>query len=367
VKHILVTGTSRPLADLATNAARIVGRTLAERGFGLVTGNATGVDRAAADSFCSRVKRNGGDVGARHTQLALPFLRRGSLWPLPGYAARESTVVPVPTTARWLDQATARCDAVVMVGGHAGRKRSALAGGGALRIVNRFIEEGKPVFPVPFSGGDSDDVFQTVLSRWRENPVPDLSREQFLRLALPWTTGAVDFGELLLGTLTETPDVFISYRRDDTSWVGGRLHRDLSDHFGAKRVFMDLEDIAVGDPWRETIDGALRDCRVGIVVLGPHWLEPDRRTGLPRLHGDDDIVRREIRTLLESQKPVVVVLAGTAPPTADDLPPDLLLLTERQAVPVANATWGIVVEQIIDTIRRALSSDRSQRGATSES
>ena len=196
MKHILVTGTSRPWDETALRAARMVGRTLAERGFGLVTGNATGVDMAAADAFCTQVARQGCDLGGRYTQLALPYWRRGSFWPIPGYDARESRVA-LRGTQQWLEEAAARCAAVIMLGGHAGRKRNALAGGGALRIVNRFIEEGKPAFPIPFSGGDSDEVFQAVLKQWSESRVPGLSRDQFLRLALPWTVGT--------GELVESP------------------------------------------------------------------------------------------------------------------------------------------------------------------
>ena len=198
-----------------------------------------------------------------------------------------------------------------------------------------------------------------MLSRWRDKPVPGLSRDQFLRLALPWITGTEGLGELLLGTLAETPDVFISYRRDDAAWAAGRLHRDLSEHFGCRRVFMDLKDIAAGDTWKETIKRALDSCRVGVVIISDRWLEPDPHTVRPRLHEEDDIVRMEIRTLLESDKPVIVVLAGAAAPRADDLPPDLLPLNQLQQVAVTNASWEIILEQIIDTICRAVSRDRT--------
>lgn len=365
VNHVLVTGTSRPWDGTALRAARMVGRTLARRGFGLVTGNAPGVDKAAADAFCAKVARMSGDdaVIGSYTQLALSYLRRGSFWPIPGYAARPESRVALRSTHEWLEEATARCVAAVMVGGHAGRIRSALAGGGAMRIVNRFLEEGKPVFPIPFTGGDSDEVFQAVLVRWRESPVPGLSRDQFVRLALPWTTDTGDLADLLLGTLADTPDVFISYRHQDTGWASARLHRELSERFGTRRVFMDLDDIRVGDPWNETIERALACCRVGVVLVGNHWLDPDPATGRRRLHDEKDYVRKEIRRMLESGKPVIVVLADAALPGADDLPADLLSLSGRQAIPVTNATWEIDVEQIVDKIRRVLS-DCSTPGPT---
>src|SRR4249920_2357180 len=115
-KYVLVTGTSRPWDRVASSAARMVGRTIAERGFGLVTGNATGVDSAAAEAYCDHVTRTGGDMVGSYTQLALGYARRGSRWPLPGFDAGASTV-ELHSTNQWLDEATARCAAVVMVGG----------------------------------------------------------------------------------------------------------------------------------------------------------------------------------------------------------------------------------------------------------
>jgi hypothetical protein len=334
----------------------MVGRTVAERGFGLVTGNATGVDRAAAEAYCDHVVRAGGDTVDRYTQLALPYARRGSPWPLPGFDAGRSTV-ELRSTNEWLAEATARCAAVVMVGGHARRQRGQRVASGALAIVNQFIEQGKPAFPIPFSGGQSDDVFQEVLARWAETPVPGLSRTQFLRIALPWTTGTGDLGDLLFGTLADQPDVFISYRRADTAWVAGRLYRDLSEHFGAKCVFMDIEGITAGDLWKDTLEHALESCSVGVVVIGPQWLDAGE-TGNPRLLDEHDVVRREIRTLLEAGKPVIVVLAGAAPPTAIDLPDDLRPLVERQAVAITNATWDAILRQIVASIGGVTSSHR---------
>ena len=333
----------------------MVGRTVAERGFGLVTGNATGVDSAAAKAYCDHVARAGGDTVDSYTQLALPYARRGSPWPLPGFDAGPSTEA-LRSTNEWLDEATARCAAVVMVGGHAHRRGGRVTSG-ALAIVNRFIEQGKPAFPIPFSGGQSDDVFQEVLARWAETPVPGLSRTQFLRLALPWTTGTGDLGDLLFGTLADRPEVFMSYRRADTAWVAGRLHRDLSEHFGAKCVFMDVEGITAGDVWKHTLEHALESCRVGLVVIGSQWLAA-AETGNPRLLDEHDVVRREIRTLLEAGKPVIVVLAGAAPPMATDLPHDLRPLVERQAVAITNATWDPILRQIVASISSVTSGHR---------
>jgi hypothetical protein len=48
--------------------------------------------------------------------------------------------------------------------------------------------------------------------------------------------------------------IFISYRRDDGGPAARRLHEYLSARFGASTVFMDVEDIEVGEEFGAAID-----------------------------------------------------------------------------------------------------------------
>ena len=84
MKSILVIGSSRPYEQVPQRAAHMVGVTLARSGFGLVSGNATGVDKAVAHAFCSELTRLNRNPSEWYCQLRLPFLKRGSKWPLPG-------------------------------------------------------------------------------------------------------------------------------------------------------------------------------------------------------------------------------------------------------------------------------------------
>ncbi len=36
------------------------------------------------------------------------------------------------------------------------------------------------------------------------------------------------------------PTIILSYRREDTEWIAGRVHDRLKDHFGEDNVFMDI-------------------------------------------------------------------------------------------------------------------------------
>ena len=346
MKTVLVAGSSRPLDKIAYRAARMVALTLVDHDFNLVTGNAPGVDRAAAKSFCFELERRHQDVATRYTQVALPAFR-SSWWPWPRY--RPSTQESIRSVRRaddWLEAARAVADAAVIVGGH----------GGSKGIADRFIDVGKPVFPVPFTSGCSDDLFREVLRNWCDNPVPGLSKAQFLRLAVPWISGTGALGDLLLGTLSPTPDIFISYRRADSEWIAARLRADLAEQFGTRRVFFDSAHIRPGEVWSDVIARAVRAARVGVVLIGGSWL--GSRSGGPadnRIQHDDDVLRREIRELLGGGKHIIVVMTPDAPaPETWQLPDDIVPLRQIQAIGLSPATWEIAIDQIVRTIRPLL-------------
>jgi hypothetical protein len=241
-----------------------------------------------------------------------------------------------------------------MIGGH----------GGTQRVADRFMDAGKPVFPVPFTGGCSNDVFREILRNWCDYPVPGLTKSQFLRLAVPWVAGTGALADLLLGTLSPTPDIFISYRRADSEWITGRLRSDLAEHFGTKRVFMDLAHIAPSQSWPDVIASAVRASRVGVVVIGKRWFE-DGASGRPRLLDGNDTLRQEVLGLLEdTTRTIVVVLTPEAPPPhLWELPTELGRLSKIQAVTISPGTWDMVLDQIIRTIRPALRAGSGTRPA----
>jgi hypothetical protein len=326
----------------------MVGLTLVENGFNLITGNAPGVDRAVAAAYCFELERQQGRDDIRYLQLRLPFLNRGSLLPLRSHRTTRENTLQLSSTQDWLESARARADAAVILGGHRG----------AMSIVNRFIDCGKPVFPVPFTGGHSNEVFREILRNWCENPVPGLSKAQFLRLAIPWISSTGSLADLLLGTLSENPDIFISYRRADSDWITSRLRSDLAEHFGSRRVFMDVQHIQPGQVWRDAIAAAITHCRVAVVVIGANWF--DRLEPGSDAAWDQDVLRYEIRTLLEHGKPIIPVLTPEAPaPKLYELPEDVRALASHQALVISTGAWDVVLEQIVKTIRPLLRGRRA--------
>jgi TIR domain len=64
------------------------------------------------------------------------------------------------------------------------------------------------------------------------------------------------------------PNVFISYRREDSAASAGRLFDRLSDRFGKEHVFRDLDAIAPGAEFGKVIAERIAHCDALIAVIG---------------------------------------------------------------------------------------------------
>lgn len=104
--------------------------------------------------------------------------------------------------------------------------------------------------------------------------------------------------------------IFISYRRQQTSDIVGRLYVRLAAHFGDDQVFMDVDTIVLGVDFAEVITQAISTCQVLLAVIGPEWLAATDADGHPRLDYPDDIVRMEIEAALERDIPVIPVIVA---------------------------------------------------------
>jgi len=143
--------------------------------------------------------------------------------------------------------------------------------------------------------------------------------------------------------------VFLSYRRVEHTWAD-RLARSLANRFGADLVFQDVEDIAGGQRWRDSIRSAIRAAEVVVVAIGPRWLVDE--AGRRRLQEPDDVLRAELVEALELKTPIVpVLIGGAAMPPGHDLPKALSDLTELQAVRLEEVTWNIDVERLLERVR----------------
>jgi hypothetical protein len=149
--------------------------------------------------------------------------------------------------------------------------------------------------------------------------------------------------------------VFISYRRQETSGLAGRLYDRLADRFGDPQVFMDVDTIALGVDFAEVITQAVSTCQVLLAVIGPHWLTATDESGQRRLDDPDDIVRLEIAAALERDIRVIpILIEGAAMPRRQELPDPLARLARRNALSVRHESFRADAERLLAAIEPIL-------------
>jgi hypothetical protein len=133
------------------------------------------------------------------------------------------------------------------------------------------------------------------------------------------------------------PSIFISYRREESPDLSGRIGDFLERQFGSRAVFRDVDAILAGSNFVKAIQRALDDARVMLVIIGPHWIHMREANGWRRIDLPTDFVHYEIATALRTGKLVVPILVdGASLPTAAELPPDIAALADATPVVVRN-------------------------------
>jgi len=128
--------------------------------------------------------------------------------------------------------------------------------------------------------------------------------------------------------------IILSYRREDSAGVTGRIFDRLAQEFGTDRVFMDIDSMPAGVAFYDHLQEILENCGALVVVVGKSWRS--QRKGQPaRIMDPDDWVRIEVETALQRGIPVVPLLIdGASLPTREQLPETLWPLLRRNALPV---------------------------------
>ncbi len=149
------------------------------------------------------------------------------------------------------------------------------------------------------------------------------------------------------------PDVFISYRRDDTSGYAGRLYDQISASFGAEHVFMDVATIEPGSDFVEVIEQRVGACDALIALIGKNWLASKDEQNRLRLGSSNDFVSVEITAALKRNVEVIPLLVGGAKmPLQQELPESLQPLARHQAVEVSDAHFTREVADVIQSLER---------------
>jgi TIR domain/Domain of unknown function (DUF4062) len=141
--------------------------------------------------------------------------------------------------------------------------------------------------------------------------------------------------------------IFLSYRREETRHLAGRL----ADGLGSVQVFMDVDSIEPGADFADAIARQVESCDVLIALIGDRWLTITNREGRRKLDDADDLVVLEIGTALERGVRVIPVLVdGAAMPEPHDLPDRLRSLTRRNAIRIDHETFRSDVVALLKAV-----------------
>lgn len=154
------------------------------------------------------------------------------------------------------------------------------------------------------------------------------------------------------------PTIIISYRRDDTRHITGRIFDRLEQHYGKGQVFMDIDNIPYGMDFRRHLLNTLDACDALVAIVGPNWIGADA-TGEPRICDPTDWVRIEIEIALSKDIPVIPVLIDRARmPKPHELPEIIEDFAYRQG---ADLDTGRDFNQHMDRLIHAISQGMAHR------
>ncbi len=145
--------------------------------------------------------------------------------------------------------------------------------------------------------------------------------------------------------------IVISYRRQDSAGWAGRIYDRLVEHFGESAVFIDIDKIRPGDDFAERILDTINSADVFVALIGPDYLATPAGSNEPRLFAENDYVRLEVGTALETGTRVIPVLVdGATMPAPSDLPEPIRALASKHAHEVSPTRFRADVDQLITAL-----------------
>src|SRR4030095_13673989 len=127
--------------------------------------------------------------------------------------------------------------------------------------------------------------------------------------------------------------IAISYRREDSLPITGRLYDHLQAKFGKHNVFMDFDSIPPGVDFREKIKETIERSSLVIAVIGPRWFG-EQGDGSRRIDDPIDVVRLELEHAASRGIPIIPLLVNnTTMPRPDTLPSTLQWLAVPNSLP----------------------------------
>lgn len=146
-------------------------------------------------------------------------------------------------------------------------------------------------------------------------------------------------------------DVFISYRREDTSGYALGFRRAIMQHVPGSKVFLDVESMDAGVNWRRAIRDQIASCDVLLVIIGDEWLVT--RDQRKKIDSDDDPVRHELAEALARDGDVhviPVIVEEAKMPAPADLPSDVRKLCDFNTHVIHDRSYDSDLTKLLTTL-----------------
>jgi hypothetical protein len=145
--------------------------------------------------------------------------------------------------------------------------------------------------------------------------------------------------------------IFISYRREDSSWSTGRIYDRLIKSFSEDQIFIDIDSIGLGDDFVAYIENSVNNCDVLLAIIGSKWLKIIKQKS-----GEVDFVRLEIAAALKKNSKVIpILLENTKMPNENELPEDIRPLARRNAFFINPISFNSEIEKLILNLHKFFS------------
>jgi hypothetical protein len=153
--------------------------------------------------------------------------------------------------------------------------------------------------------------------------------------------------------------IFINYRRKLNLVEAQLLQKVLQRHFGKARVFVGISGLEGGEHWLHTLERQVDASAAMVSLIGEVWADVKDEKGARRLDNPHDFVRFEIARAFARKIPVLPLCLDRAEmPGGADLPPNLLELASRQAMPLRRESFDDDGDKIARRLRDLIAEAR---------
>jgi hypothetical protein len=199
--------------------------------------------------------------------------------------------------------------------------------------------------PVP------DDVIPANLARLQYLILTDPTDERAFNTLVDAIHAGAQYGQGAQGS-----NIFLSYRREESAHVAGRIYDHLEREFGAGHVFFDVDGIPIGGDFRHHIRISLIKSQALIVVIGQRWaarFRPSASWFSWSTARTVDYVKIEIELALDHNVRIIPLLVdGASMPSERKMPAKISQICYYQAAPVrAGLDFRTDMARVLEAIR----------------